>query len=560
VSTGTATVRAPSATAATERPGTEVHARHALLLAVCCTAQFMVILDVSIVNVALPSIRASLGFSENDLQWIVNAYTISFAGFLMLGGRAADLIGQRRVFVSGLLLFATASLAGGLAATQEMLIGARALQGLGGAIMAPASLSIINSSFAPGPERHRAIGMWGAMNGAGGAAGVLLGGIITQSLGWRWILLINIPIGIAAALVAWAAVSERRNHNREGGFDLPGAFAVTGGLLALVFGIVRAGVAGWGSAEALGPISLGLVLLVAFFVIEARFAAAPLVPLRVFSSKLLRASNLIVLLFSAALFPMWYFLSLYLQLILKMPPIGAGLAFLPMAVTIMACAMRAGRLVGRYGAGPVLGGGLTLMALGLALFGRVAVNGGYISDLLLPGLLVSVGLGFSVVPSTIAATAGAAPGEAGLASGLVNTSRQIGGALGLAVLTSLAFQYTTHLIGSDYRAPLLALTDGYRLAFLIASGLVFMGAIAAFRLIPRVRPGAPPMAPSPPAPPQATVHPLPVPAPPAPAPHHAVPPPPQKHAPARPALVVFQLAGGLSWPTGGCFTTGARRG
>jgi EmrB/QacA subfamily drug resistance transporter len=554
-------IRATSA--AREASDADARPRHALLLAVCCTAQFMVILDVSIVNVALPSIRSSLGFSENDLQWIVNAYTIAFAGFLMLGGRAADLIGQRRVFTSGLLLFAFASLAGGLAGTQGMLIGARALQGLGGAIMAPASLSIINSSFSAGPERLRAIGLWGAMNGAGGAAGVLLGGIITQSLGWRWILLINIPIGIAAAFVAWAAVSERRNRDRAQGFDLPGAFAVTGGLLALVFGIVRAGVAGWGSAEALGPIALGLALLSVFFVIEARFASAPLVPLRVFSSKLLRSSNLIVFLFSGALFPMWYFLSLYLQLVLKMPPIGAGLAFLPMAITIMACATRAGRLVGRYGAGPVLGGGLTLMALGLALFGRVAVNGGYVSDLLLPGLLVSVGLGFSVVPSTIAATAGAAPGEAGLASGLVNTSRQIGGALGLAVLTSLALQYTTHLINSDYRAPLLALDDGYRLGFLIASAFTFMGAIAAFRLIPRVRsgtpPATPPVAPSPT--PQATVHPLPVPAPPAPVSHHAAPsPPPKQHAPARPALVVFRLSGGQAWPTGGCFTTGVQRG
>lgn len=568
----TATVRAPAATAAAEAKA-GAPSRHALLLAVCCTAQFMVILDVSIVNVALPSIRVSLGFAENDLQWIVNAYTIAFAGFLMLGGRAADLFGQRRVFACGLLLFAFASLIGGLAGSQEMLIGARGLQGLGGAIMAPASLSIINSSFAPGAERLRAIGLWGAMNGAGGAAGVLLGGIITQSFGWRWILLINIPIGIAAALVARVAVPERRPQSKDGGFDLAGALAVTGGLLALVFGIVRAGVDGWGSAEALGPIVLGLVLLGSFFVIEARFAAAPLVPLRILSVKLLRSANLIVFLFSAALFPMWYFLSLYLQLVLKMPPIGAGLAFLPMALTIMACATRSGALVGRYGAGPVLGGGLTLMAIGLALFGRIAVNGGYISDLLVPGLLVSVGLGFSVVPSTIAATAGVAPREAGLASGLVNTSRQMGGALGLAALTSLAFQYTTHLVDVDYRAPLLALDDGFRLAFLLASAFAFIGALAAFRLIPRVRPGAPAAvaAPTPtptptpapaPAPavapvtPQATVHRLPTPT------QHATPtPPPQTPTYAPPAaVIVFRLSNGQSWPTGGCFTMGGARG
>ena len=592
----TATVRAPTASAAAAQAQAQAPSRHALLLAVCCTAQFMVILDVSIVNVALPSIRDSLGFAANDLQWIVNAYTIAFAGFLMLGGRAADLVGQRRVFAAGLLLFGFASLIGGLASTQGMLIGARALQGLGGAIMAPASLSIINSSFAPGPERLRAIGLWGAMNGAGGAAGVLLGGIITQSLGWRWILLINLPIGIAAALVARVAVPERRPQSKEGGFDLAGALAVTGGLLALVFGIVRAGVAGWGSAQALGPIVLGVLLLIAFFAIEARFAAAPLVPLRVLSSKLLRSANLIVFLFSAALFPMWYFLSLYLQLVLKMPPIGAGLAFLPMALTIMACATRAGRLVARFGAGPVLGAGLTLMAVGLALFGRIAVNGGYISDLLLPGLFVSVGLGFSVVPSTIAATAGVAPREAGLASGLVNTSRQMGGALGLAVLTSLAFQYTTHLVNVDYRAPLLALDDGFRLAFLLAAALALAGAIASFRLIPRVRPGAPSPGPAPvpePAAPaaaqqQATVHPLPLPggqpasparpapASEAPAPQsqapapqseapaaergassarHAAPSPPKKLAPVAPAIVHFRMAGGQDWPTGGSFTT-----
>jgi EmrB/QacA subfamily drug resistance transporter len=489
------TGRAKAAAPASE--GAVVPARHALLLAVCCTAQFMVILDVSIVNVALPTIRASLGFSATELQWIVNAYTIAFAGFLMLGGRAADLVGQRRTFVSGFLLFSFASLAGGLAQSRGMLIGARGLQGLGGAVMAPASLSIINSSFAPGPERHRAIGLWGAMNGAGGAAGVLFGGIITQYLGWRWILLINLPIGITAAMVARAAVPARRAATTQGSFDLPGALAITGGLLALVYGIVSAGSDGWGAPEALGPILLGLALLGAFVAIEARFAAAPLVPLRVFSNKLLRSANLIVLAFSAALFPMWYFLSLYLQLVLKLEPIGAGLAFLPMALTIMACATRAPRLVARFGAGPLLGLGLTLMALGLALLGRVVVNGGYISGLVLPGLLISVGLGLSIVPSTIAATAGVAPQEAGLASGLINTSRQMGGALGLAILTSLGAQYTAHLIEVDYRAPLLALDDGFRLAFLIAAAFAGIGAVAAFRLIPRVRPGGAGSAPAP---------------------------------------------------------------
>jgi EmrB/QacA subfamily drug resistance transporter len=472
--------------------------RHSLLLAVCCTAQFMVILDIAIVNVALPSIESSLGFSKIDLQWIVNAYTIAFAGFLMLGGRAADLFGQRRTFIAGLLLFAAASVAGGTASSQGMLIGARAAQGLGGAIMAPASLSIITSSFAAGPERMRAVGLWGAMNGAGGATGVLLGGIITQELNWRWILLINLPIGIVAALVARVAVDERRREGPAASFDLAGALTVTLGLLALVYGIVSAGAHGWGSLAALGPIALGVVLLALFLLVEAKLAAAPLMPLRAFSNRLLRVSNAVVLVFSAALFPMWYFVSLYLQEVLRFPPLGAGLAFLPMSLTIMACATQSGRLVARFGAGPVLGGGLTLMALGMALFARIEVNGGYISDVMLPGVLVATGIGFSVVPSTIAATATATPSEAGLASGLVNTSRQIGGALGLAILTSLAALYTSHLANVDLRAPILALTDGFRLAFLIGAGFAAVGALMAFRLIPRtVRPAAAPPVPPP---------------------------------------------------------------
>jgi EmrB/QacA subfamily drug resistance transporter len=470
--------------------------RHALLLSVCCLAQFMVILDVSIVNVALPSIQGSLGFSEADLQWVVNAYTITFAGFLMLSGRAADLLGGRRTFVTGLLLFSLASLAGGTAADRGILIGARAFQGLGGAVMAASSLAIITSSFAAGPERHRAIGLWGAMNGAGGATGTLLGGIITEELSWRWVLLINLPIGIVAALIARAVVVDHPRERSVAGFDLGGALAVTGGLVALVYGIVSAGAHGWGSFAALGPIGLGLALLGAFVVIEGR-VAAPLVPLRVFSNRLLRVSNIVVILFSAALFPMWYFCSLYLQRILHLGPLDAGLAFLPMALTIMACATQAGGLVARFGAGPLLAVGLSLMAAGMALFGAlIAVNGDYLSNFLLPSLLVSSGVGLSVVPSTIAATATAAPSEAGLTSGLVNTSRQMGGALGLAVLASLAVLLTNHLLSADYRAPILALTDGFRLAFLLGAGFVAAGALAAFRFIPRaVRPAAP--APSP---------------------------------------------------------------
>jgi EmrB/QacA subfamily drug resistance transporter len=470
--------------------------RHALLLSVCCLAQFMVILDVSIVNVALPSIHRSLDFSRTDLQWVINAYTITFAGFLMLSGRAADLLGGRRTFVTGLLVFALASVIGGTAGSQAALIGGRALQGFGGAIMAASTLAIITSSFPAGAERHRAIGLWGAMNGAGGAAGTLLGGIITQELSWRWVLLINLPIGLVAALIARAVVVDRRREDAQGSFDVAGALTVTGGLLALVYGIVNAGSKGWGSPATLGPIGGGAALLVAFVVIEGRFASAPLVPLRVFSNRLLRVSNIVVVALSAALFPMWYFGSLYLQEVLHFGPLDAGLAFLPMALTIMACATQAGALVARFGAGPVLASGLGLMTVGLALFARISVGGNYVQDFLAPGLLTSVGIGLSIVPSTIAATATAAPSEAGLASGLVNTSRQMGGALGLAILASVSVLYSEHLTTADYRAPILALTDGFRLAFLIAAAFAAVGALIAVRFIPRtVRPPGPPLAP-----------------------------------------------------------------
>ena len=307
-------------------------------------------------------------------------------------------------------MFALASLAGGTAADAGVLVGARALQGLGGAIMAAASLAIITSSFAAGPERHRAIGLWGAMNGAGGAAGTLLGGIITQELSWRWVLLINLPIGIAGALVASAVVVDRPRERSGASFDLGGALAITLGLLSLVYGIVNAGPYGWGSPRSFGPIALGLALLALFVLIEARLASQPLVPLRVFSNRLVRVSNIVVVAFSAALFPMWYFCSLYLQQVLHFGPLDAGLAFLPMALTIMACATQAGGLVMRFGAGPVLGAGLAVMASGLALFAvQISVDGDYVTSFLLPSLLTSVGIGFSVVPSTIAATASAPP-------------------------------------------------------------------------------------------------------------------------------------------------------
>jgi EmrB/QacA subfamily drug resistance transporter len=461
--------------------GSDSRSGSAWLLAVCCIAQFMVILDLSIVNVALPSIQASLGFSSPDLQWVVDAYAITFAGFLMLGGRAADHFGQRRTFVAALILFAVASLAGGAAPDQGVLVAARAVQGLAGALMAACSLAIITASFPPGPKLHRAIGTWAAMNGLGGAAGVLFGGIITEVLSWRWVLLINPPIAIAAAVVAYTVVKERRRERAGESFDLAGALTLTIGQMVLVYGVVEAGLKGWTTFAAIGPIVLGVLLLGLFGLIESRFASAPLIPFRELT-KTLQAANTIVLLFSAALFPMWFISSLYLQQVLGISPLHAGLAFLPMTLTIMLVASRAGKLVGRFGVRPVLGAGLLMMTGGLLLFTRIASSGSPIVYVVIPGVLTAAGIAMSIVPSTIVATQGAKEGQSGLASGLVNTSRQVGGGLGLAVLITLATQHSTHLIGAGQQVA-QALTDGFRLAYLIGAGLAAVAAAMTFLLL-----------------------------------------------------------------------------
>ncbi len=435
--------------------GRRLGSRTTWLLIVCCVAQFMVILDLSIVNVALPSIQSSLGFTAPELQWIVDAYAITFAGFLMFGGRAADHFGQRRMFVLALLLFALASLAGGLAPDRVTLVAARAVQGLGGALMAACSLAVITSSFAPGPPLHRAIGAWASMNGLGGAAGMLFGGIITQELTWRWVLLINPPIGIAAAIIAYAVVSERHSRAPGRSFDLAGALTLTIGQMVLVFGIVEAGLAGLGTFAALGPIGVGIALLVVFVVIETRVASEPLIPFAELT-KPLRVANNIVLLFSASLFPMWFVSSLYLQQVLYLSPLHTGLIFLPMTLVIMLVASRTGRLVSHFGVRPVLGGGLVMLTAGMLLLAKVGSSGSPIVYIMLPGLLTAAGIAMSIVPSTIAATQGAKEGQAGLASGLVNTSRQIGGGLGLAILVTLATSRSSHLIGAGHGVAAVA--------------------------------------------------------------------------------------------------------
>jgi EmrB/QacA subfamily drug resistance transporter len=466
---------------------TRPHLRATLLLA--CLAQFMVILDVSVVNVALPSIRGALHFTEANLQWVVNAYTVTFAGFLLLGGRAADLLGRRRVFVTGLLLFALASLVGGLADSQLTLIAARAFQGLGAAIIAPASLSILTTTFQEGAERNRAVGIWGAMGGAGGAAGVLLGGVLTDLLGWRWILFINVPIGLAAAVLSYRYIAEGRNPERAKNFDLAGAFTATVGLSLLVLGIVRTDVTGWGAAQTLALIGAGVLLLLVFLAIEGRFATAPLMPLRIYASRTLSAANVVVMLIGAATFGMWFFVSLYLQQVLGYSPIKAGLAFLPMTLCIVAGSTIASRAVIRVGTKPLLVAGLISETIGLLLFATASADGSYFSDVLVPSLLVAIGIGLSFVPATIAAVAGVAPSEAGLASGLVNTSRLVGGALGLAVLATIATARTNSDLrhdGTGTHAMHLALTSGFHVAFVVAAGLSLAGAIVALIGLPRI--------------------------------------------------------------------------
>ena len=453
------------------------------LLTVCCVAQFMVILDLSIVNVALPSIQSALGFTPVNLQWVVDAYAIMFAGFLMLGGRASDRFGPRRMLAAALVLFAVASLAGGAATSQSMLIIARSVQGLSGALMAASSLAAITMSFPMGPARHRAIALWGAMNGAGGASGALFGGIITQEFGWRWILLINPAIGVAAAGIAWAVIADVKKEGAARSFDLPGAITLTLGQMVLVYGIVEAGKFGWGSPHFYVPLIIAVALLALFVVIEARWAKAPLIPFKAITKQLSDA-NLIVFLFSGAVFPMWFVSSLYLQEVLGLSPLNAGLAFFPMAAAIMLTARQAGKLVGLFGLRAVLTGGLVMMASGLLLLARIGPTGSSIGWVVLPGILTTMGIGVAVVASTIAATQSVQPAQAGLASGLVNTSRQAGGGLGIALLITFATSYTTHLVAHNKPVP-AALTSGFRLAYLIAAGLSALAALLTFTLMRR---------------------------------------------------------------------------
>jgi EmrB/QacA subfamily drug resistance transporter len=462
-------------------PKTEsTRSKNALLLVVCL-AQFMVILDVAIVNVALPSMRAGLHFSTTGLQWVVNAYTLTFAGFLMLGGRSADLLGRRRVFLVGTAMFALASLGCALAGSRDLLIAARAVQGLSGAVLSPATLSIITSSFAEGRERNRGLAAWGAVGGLGASSGALLGGVLTQTFGWPAIFAVNVPLGIVvvalgARLIPATARAEGRRH-----FDVTGALLVTAGLVSLTFGIVRTDTLGWGSTGVLAPLAAGVALIAAFLFVEARVAREPLVPLSIFRIGHLRAANAIVVLLYACQFPGWFFLTLYLQQVLHYDAIEAGLGFLPMTLSIFVASTLAPRVVGRFGPRPVITAGMFSSAVGMMLLSGVAPGGTYANTVLAGALLSALGMGFTLVPATIVAMQGIERSQSGVASGLLNTSRLVGGALGLAVLSTIAASHTKGLVGADGAAH--ALTNGFGLAYTIGAAFALTGAaVAAFGL------------------------------------------------------------------------------
>jgi EmrB/QacA subfamily drug resistance transporter len=435
--------------------------------------QFMIVIDASITNVALPTIGRDLRINQVDLTWIVNAYTLTFGGFLLLGGRLADLMGRRRMFMIGLVVFGLGSFLGGISGDKSFLDGARALQGLGAALVAPAALSLVTTIFAEGAERNRALGVWGAVAGAGGAAGVLLGGILTE-IDWRLVLFVNVPVAIGAVLAAPRILVESTADSEISSFDIPGAVSVTAGLALLVYALVDASQSGWGSTATLERLAVAAALLVAFVVIELR-TRHPLMPFRIFRLRTLRGANIAGLLTGMSLFSMFLFISYYLQFVLGYSALKTGLAYLPLAITIILSAGAASQLVTRLGFKPTLIGGLVLVAAGLLWFSRIAVHGSYLSDVIGPSILAGAGLGFTFVPVTIAAVTGTTPAEAGLASGLINTSQQIGGALGVAILVSISSSRIADFGAAAHTRA--ALTSGYSRAFLIGAGFAVLAAL-----------------------------------------------------------------------------------
>ena len=466
--------------------------RRWLALAVLVAAQFMVVLDVAIVNVALPTIKVDLGFSQESLQWVITAYSILFGGVLLLGGRMADLLGRRRLFMLGLGLFTASSLLDGLAWSEGSLIGFRALQGLGAALLAPAALSILTTTFAEGRERNLALGIWGAVSGSGGAAGVLLGGVLTSAFSWSWIFFVNVPVGLAVLAFSPVLLRESRAELAHRHFDTNGAAAITGGLMVLVYALTHASQHGWVTGETIGLLAAAALLVLAFVGIELR-SQAPLLPLRIFRLRTLSASNLAALLVGAAVFSQFFLLTLYMQQVLHYSALQTGVAYLTFTLSIMTFATVSQAVVTRIGIRRVLPVGLALAAAGLVVDARLPVHGHYFWNLFPAFLLGGVGMAFAFIPMSIGALSGVRAADAGVASGLLNTSQQIGGAVGVAVATTIATTFTGHWVtghpGTSALAP-AALTHGFQVAFYALAAIAATAAVLSALLV-ESRPQAP---------------------------------------------------------------------
>jgi EmrB/QacA subfamily drug resistance transporter len=454
-------------------------------LALIVTAQFMVILDVAIVNVALPSIQSDLNFSAANLQWVVSAYAIMFGGVLLLGGRLADLLGRRRLFITGLALFAASSLLCGLAWSEASLIGFRAVQGLGGALLAPAALSLLMTRFSEGRERNLALGIYGAASGSGAAAGVLLGGLLTSYLSWSWIFFINVPVGVAAIALAPLLLQESRADAAHRHFDFPGALSITAGLMLLVYAMTRATTHGWGASSTLALLAGAAGLVVSFVVIELR-SPSPLLPLRIFRSPTLSGANAAMAIVGAVAFSEFFVLTLYLQDVLHYSAVMSGAAFAGFALAVVVLSNVAQLVVGRFGVRPTLTAGLLLSAASVAWLTRLPVDGHYFWDLFPAFVLGGAGMGLSFVPVTIASLTGVERSDAGVASGLINTSRQIGGAIGIAAISAIAASSTRHYAEAHSALGAtsgVALDHGFQTALYVLIGLLVGGALIAITLV-----------------------------------------------------------------------------
>jgi EmrB/QacA subfamily drug resistance transporter len=459
------------------------HAPDWVILFIACIAQFMVVLDVSIVNVALPRMGHDLHFTYSSAQWVINAYVLTFAGFLLLGGRAADYFGRRHVYLTGIVVFTLASIGAGLAHNGTEMITVRAIQGIGGAILSPATLTIIVTTF-HGPRLPKAIGTWSAVAGAGGAAGALLGGILTGLVSWRWIFFINVPIGVIAGVAAFLYLREMRNKDATSKLDVTGAVFVTGGLASVIYAVVNTTTHSWTSSFTLEWLIAGVALLSVFFFWEARVASHPLVPFRIFRSRSLSTANAVMVLVGGTFFAMWYFLTYYFQLVLGYGPVHAGLVFVPTAIAIILGAQISSRLIAKAGVRPLLQVGATLATLGFFWLSMIKSDSNYWAHVFAPSFITAFAMGLLFSPLAMAATSSVDRADAGLASGVLNTSRQVGGSLALAALATVATDRTNSLI--HVVSAHAALTAGYQRAFQI-SAIITLVALAVTFLLPRIK-------------------------------------------------------------------------